>query len=95
MEFEWNPLKSSENFAKHGISFEDALSIWSGQTVEVNDVARSISGESRSASLGMIAGVIYTAIWTVRDKRIRLISVRRARNGEAKIYFEKIGKITE
>lgn len=30
---------------------------------------------------------IWTAIFTVRDDKIRIISVRRARDGEAKGYY--------
>jgi uncharacterized DUF497 family protein len=93
MEFEWNPLKSAENLAKHGISFEDALIMWTGLTVEVDEVAKSTSGELRCATLGLVTGILYTAIWTVRGGRVRLISVRRPRDGEAKVYFEKVEQI--
>jgi uncharacterized DUF497 family protein len=90
MIFEWNELKSAANFAKHGISFEEAVMIWTGMTVEISEIARSDNDESRGATLGVIGESVYTAIWTMRSDKIRLISVRRARNGEAKAYFEKI-----
>ncbi len=90
MVFEWNELKSAANFAKHGISFEEAVMIWTRVTVDVTEIARSENGESRGATLGVIGESVYTAIWTMRRDKIRLISVRRARNVEAKAYFKKI-----
>jgi uncharacterized DUF497 family protein len=90
MEFEWNPLKSVANASKHGVSFEDALGMWTGRVVEVAEIAKTIDGETRGATLGLIAGHVYTAVWTLRGETIRLISVRRARYGETKVYFEKV-----
>ena len=90
MVFEWNELKSAANFVKHGISFEEAVMIWTRVTVDVTEIARSENGESRGATLGVIDESVYTAIWTMRRDKIRLISVRRARDGEAKAYFQKI-----
>lgn len=90
MIFEWNELKSAAKFAEHGIRFEEAVMIWTGMTVEISEIARSDNDESRGATLGVIGKSVYTAIWTMRSDKIRLISVRRARNGEAKAYFEKI-----
>lgn len=90
MIFEWNELKSAANFAKHGLSFEEAVIIWTGRTVEISEIARSDNGESRGATLGVIGESVYTAIWTIRRDKIRLISVRRARDGETKAYFQKI-----
>ncbi len=40
--------------------------------------------------MGWIGKRIYVAIWTQRGDTIRLISVRRARKNEEKVYFEKI-----
>lgn len=59
-------------------------------TVDVREIARVENGESRGATLGVIGESVYTAIWTMREDKIRLISVRRTRDGEAKAYFQKI-----
>jgi uncharacterized DUF497 family protein len=89
MEFEWDPAKAQHNQQKHGVSFEEAVAIWDGIHVNVQDIARSNDGERRSATMGWIGNKVYMAIWTKRGGRIRLISVRRARPHEEEI-FEKI-----
>lgn len=90
MEFEWDQQKSKANWRKHGVEFEQARAIWSDVHVEIVGLARSADGEIRSATIGWIGKKIYVAIWTKRDGAIRLISVRRARNNEEKIFYEKI-----
>lgn len=67
-----------------------AVMIWAGRIVEISEIARSDNGELQGATLGVIGESVYTAIWTIRRDKIRLISVRRARHGEAKAYFQKI-----
>ena len=90
MEFEWDPAKSESNLIKHGISFSQALEIWQGVTLSVPEIAKSADGEHRGATIGVVQGEIYTAIWTIRNDSIRLISVRRARHGEKEIYLKKV-----
>ena len=53
------------------------------------EIAYSEDGENRSATIGAVAGVIYTAIWTLRGSSIRLISVRRARSNEKEAFKKK------
>lgn len=89
MDFEWDSAKSKTNLDKHGISFLESLEIWQGIHLEVHQIARSKEGESRSATIGMVKGELYTAIWTQRGKKLRLISVRRSRHGEKKIFWHK------
>ena len=90
MEFEWDPKKSKENKKKHGVSFDEATQIWEGIRIDVPNIAYSKSGENRSATIGLVGGAIYTAIWTKRNKCIRMICVRRARKDEKEAFIEKI-----
>lgn len=90
MEFEWDEAKNKENQKKHGVAFPVAVSLWNETHVEIENLAYSEEGETRSAMMGWIANKVYVAIWTRRDGKIRLISVRRARKNEEKIFFEKI-----
>ena len=52
-------------------------------------IAKSES-EFRSATIGGINDKIYVAIWTRRKGKLRLITVRRARKNEEKIYKKYI-----
>ncbi|MBU0693877.1 MAG: BrnT family toxin [Candidatus Omnitrophica bacterium] len=86
MEFEYNPDKSKSNKEKHGIDFEKVKAIWLSNHVIVPAITR---GEKRFMIIGMIGQDAYSCIFTLRKKRIRIISCRRARDKEGGIYHEK------
>jgi uncharacterized DUF497 family protein len=87
MTFEWDGQKSLANEKKHGIDFETAKSLWlDDRRVEIE---MTFPDEKRWALVGSNEGTIWTAICTVRDETIRLISVRRARPKEVRLYEEK------
>lgn len=50
--------------------------------------ARSLD-ETRTLVIGTIAKQVWSAFITVRGDRVRIISVRRARDEEEKRYFDK------
>jgi hypothetical protein len=84
MDFEFDKKKSLRNTKKHGIDFETAQYLWfDPQRIVVK--ARSET-ESRYAMIAILDGQLWTAIFTLREERIRIISVRRSRDGEKKGY---------
>ncbi len=84
MEFEYGPEKSKINAAKHGIDFHDARRLWlDGKGLVVS--ARSVT-EPREAIIAELDGTLWTAIYTLRGKSIRIISVRRSRDEERERY---------
>lgn len=84
MKFEFDPGKSDANKTKHGIDFTEAQQLWEDADA-VGFPARS-EDEDRYALLAKHRSKLWVAFYTVREKRIRLISVRRARKGETKLY---------
>ena len=88
MEFEWNAGKDAENKRKHGVSLEEAVVVWGGNHLEIENIARVRGGEKRNATMGWIDKRVFVVIWTMRNGNIRLISARRARPHEEKIFFE-------
>lgn len=87
MQFEFDPIKSATNRAKHGLSFEEAEALWKdANRVTLPSV---FPGEPRQLVIGRIARKHWTAIITWRENRIRIISVRRSRDNEKKLYEEK------
>lgn len=79
----WDAKKDRLNQKKHGISFEEAKeSIFEGKNVIVYGVANQTQGEMRHAVIGRHRGKYYTAIFTIRERVVRIISVRRARHEE-------------
>ena len=85
MEFAYDPKKSAANKAKHGIDFETAQELWKDPYVKTIN-ARSHE-ETRQAIIATYQGKQWFACYTLREERIRLISVRRAREGETRLYF--------
>jgi uncharacterized protein len=85
MEFEFDEAKSLINAEKHGIDFTEAQLLWRDERRLVIQ-ARSET-ESRYAIIALHTGKLWTAIFTVREDRIRIISVRRSRHGEEEGYY--------
>lgn len=84
MDFEFDESKSRSNSTKHGIDFMEAQALWADEgLVEIQ--ARAVD-EPRSLVVGRIAGVVWSAVITYRNNRIRLISVRRSRAEEVALY---------
>lgn len=84
MEFEFDPAKSETNLAQHGIDFNHAQLLWSDSS-RLEVPARTM-GERRWLIIGAIDGKYWSAVVTYRENKIRIISVRRARNEEVALY---------
>ncbi|MGD9557560.1 MAG: BrnT family toxin [Mangrovibacterium sp.] len=84
--FEYDPNKSLANKEKHGIDFEEAQSLWlDPRGVEIN--ARTV-GESRKLLIARLDKAVWSAIFTLREGVVRIISVRKSRENEKKIYYD-------
>lgn len=86
MEFEYDPTKSQSNKVKHGIDFDEAQVLWLDED-RVEFPAPSDT-EERRALIAKKDGRIWVAFYTIRKAALRIISVRRARENEEKIYYD-------
>jgi uncharacterized DUF497 family protein len=86
MDFEFDPAKSAANLKKHGIDFVGAQVLWSDPD-RLEIPARSLD-EPRAQVIGRIGEVVWSAFVTMRNNRIRIISVRRARDEEQAAYLQ-------
>ena len=90
MDSEFDPKKDAENLTKHDLSLAD------GDGVLVDPMALTIEdvssiGERRWVTIGANTfGALLVAVWTDRDDKTRLISVRRATAKERKSYEKGI-----
>ena len=84
MEFEFHQNKSKANKEKHGIDFVEAQKLWD-DTSRIEIPAKYLD-EPRYILIGKIKNKYWTAVFTYRNYKIRLISVRRARKNEKEIY---------
>ena len=84
MEFEFDPVKSASNKAKHGIDFIEAQALWADDAL-IEAPART-DDEPRFLAMGRNGGRHWSAVCVWRDERVRIISVRRSRKEEIEAY---------
>ena len=79
MEFEWDESKASANLKKHGVSFEEAKTVFNNPLAVIfDDEAHSI-GEQREIIIGhSYKNQLLLVSFTERPTAIRLISARVA-----------------
>ena len=86
MRFIYDLNKSLSNKLKHGIDFEEAKSLWDDSS-SVQTLSNFVY-EERFIVIGKIDDKHWSAVITYRNLHIRIISVRRSRKKEVKIYEE-------
>ena len=86
MDYEWDPGKAATNLQKHGVSFADAVSVFSDEFALT--VADDFAEEERFVTLGTDAfGRLLVVVYTWRGEQIiRIISARKATRHERTQY---------
>ncbi|MES1255621.1 MAG: BrnT family toxin [Acidobacteriota bacterium] len=89
--FEWDPNKASANVTKHGVSFEEAATVFGDANGMDGPDVRHSAGEPRllrlgRSALGRVLMVAYTLRSTRNGETIRIISARRASRNERAAY---------
>lgn len=82
--FEFDENKSQSNLVKHGIDFIRAQELWDDPNL-VTVQAKTVD-EPRFLAVGKIGERFWSAVITIRNRNIRIISVRRARKSEVRLY---------
>ena len=91
LRFEWDPEKAAENLTKHGVSFEEALTVFSDRLARIFDDEDHSIEEQREIIIGHSAKQrLLLACFTARDTSIRLFSARRATKRERQDYEENV-----
>jgi uncharacterized DUF497 family protein len=90
IDFEWDPAKSRVNERKHGVSFEEAQTVFLDENaLRFYDPDHS-EDEDRFILLGMsirLRVLVVCHCYRVNDTVIRIISARRADGTEAEEYW--------
>jgi len=83
---EFDPRKAQFNLRKHGVSFDEAVTVlFDPMALCFEDLASR--GENRWVLVGMShLGRLLTVVYTLRNERIRIISARRSTRRETKDY---------
>ena len=90
--FDWDENKNVLNKEKHGVSFEEASTVfWDDDAILFDDPKHS-SEEERFLIVGMSKKVnLLTVVHCLRENEtvIRIISARKATSTETKIYIKR------
>ena len=89
MEFEWDQNKAASNLSKHGVSFDEAKTVFNDSLYvdffdpdhSYNEHRYIIIGQSLNKRLLLVA-------YTERENTIRLVNAREATRRERKDYEE-------
>jgi len=89
MKFEWDPKKAIANIRKHGVSFQEAATIFGDPfAITFDDPDHSIV-ENRYITFGLsLQKRLIMVSHTERGKRTRIINARLMDRKERKIYEE-------
>jgi uncharacterized protein len=85
-EFEWDGAKARRNFCLHHVSFPAASGVFLDPHRLEDADAREDFGENRYVTIGFASQVLLVVVFTLREKRIRIISARKANRNEKEEY---------
>ncbi len=79
MQFEWDRAKAQRNLRKHGVSFDEAVTVfYDSLAVTFDDPDHSV-GEPRLITIGYsVRGSLLVVAHTERSAAVRIINARRA-----------------
>ena len=87
MKFEWNAGKAARNLRVHGVSFDDASTVFGDPLAGTIDDPLHSQDERRSVTIGVAAsGRLLVVSHIDRGDAIRLISARPATRAERRTY---------
>jgi uncharacterized protein len=90
MDFEWDDTKRRVNILNHGIDFLDVCAVFDGRPRL--DTKSPRGDEARFPTTTRLGHRFVTVVWTEREQgAVRLISARRARDGEEREYRRIFG----
>ena len=84
----WDETKRAGNLAKHGVDFAAAAGFeW--ETASVVPDSRRSYGETRLIAVGFIGRRLHVMVFTFREDKVRIISLRKA-NGREILRYEEL-----
>ena len=87
LNFEWDEEKGNLNYKKHGVDFEEAMTVSLDPFSMTTSDPEHSDFESRYIDLGLSdKGRLPVVVYTERGLNIRIISCRKASNSERKFY---------
>jgi uncharacterized DUF497 family protein len=91
IEFTWNPKKAESNLAKHGVSFDDAITVFADPLARIFEDEEHAVEERRELIIGRSAEQhLLIVSFVARNETVRILSVRKVTRKERKDYEEDI-----
>jgi len=87
--FEWNPRKSAANQRKHGVSFQEASTVFTDEHALLIDDPEHSDHEDRFVLLGLsysLRILVVCHCYRHSDEVVRIISARKATPKEREFY---------
>ena len=81
MRITYDPAKRQQTLSDRGLDFEDAMDVFAGTTVEVEDTRRNY-GERRIICYGLLSGRVVVVGYTPRGADRHVFSMRKANSRE-------------
>ena len=92
LHFEWDKEKNKSNISKHGVSFEEAKSVFYDDYAKLISDPDHSNDEDRFILMGMnqnLKLLVVVHVYKDNDNIIRIISARKATKNERKYYRGK------
>lgn len=90
LEFEWDSGKAAGNLRKHGVSFEEAASVFNDVQATAYEDPDHSTGEKRCLTIGASAqGRLLIVAYEDRGERVRVINARKLTRRERGLYEEE------
>jgi len=90
LKFEWDKGNKEKNWLRHKVKFSEAEEIFFNRPLKTFYDIKHSQKKDRFAALGITnKGRKLTIIFTIRNKKIRVISARDQGKGERKLYEKK------
>jgi len=86
----FDPAKRQAALRERGLNFADALIVFAGPTITVQDTRRDY-GETRFQTVGFLSDRMVMVVWTPRNEDRHVISMRKCDDREKAIYQKRFG----
>ena len=91
MRFEWDAKKASENFLKHGVTFQEAAEVFCDPNAIGDYDSEHSTIEARFFIIGLSIRRLLFVVYTEPEAEVvRIISARKAGKLERQVYEQEV-----
>jgi uncharacterized DUF497 family protein len=85
----FDPAKRQWTLRERGLDFADALRVFEGRTLQLEDTRRDY-GERRFVTVGRLQGRLVVIVWTPRGDSRHIISMRKGNDREEARFAKRL-----